>query len=174
MQKQNKTRELTYLGMSIASLIGGGLAIYLVASFLPIPGVKYIMLSPLLSLVIYIVLSHIKGKIIMLKFGFAFGAIMSMMNLYMGLAILTTTIMTQLSILFYRGYKYKAMLAGILFAFYTGVSSLLISKYMIGGIFSEIALLAIILVGLACSIFGFIGSFIGKRVYRLMQLNRDE
>lgn len=170
MNRLDKTKELTTIGISIAAVIGGGLTMYLTSSMIPVPGFKYIMLSPLLSLTIYILQRRIAQKHTIIKFGIAFSFIMSLMNIYMGLAIFMTTIMTYLSTRLIR--VNPPMSSGILFSFYTGFVSLLISKYMIGGIFQEISFVAMGVVGLFCSLFGWIGVMLGKKIYEHIILIR--
>ncbi|MBN2794137.1 MAG: hypothetical protein JXR88_01925 [Clostridia bacterium] len=170
MKRSQNTIEITSISISIAAVIGGGLALYLTSSMIPIPGFKYIMLSPLLSLTIYILQRRITKKSTILKFGLTFSFLMSVINLYMGLAIFITTVLTYLTQLIIRWQP--PIISGIFFSFYTGFVSLLISKYLIGGIFQEITLIAMGVVGLFCSLFGWIGVVLGHKVYEHIILNK--
>jgi len=170
---QNKTycdiKEITYVSVGVAVMIAGGFVIYQLSFIFPIPGVKYILMSPYLSIVIYILLSLVQREFTLLKFGAVFGFIMMLINLYMGIAIITTAILSQLTIVAIDNRK-KAFFGAILFSTYTGISTLIISKHLIGGIFSEITYPWIIITGLLCSVFGIIGVTIAKRL--LKYLNR--
>lgn len=163
----SKTKELTYIALSLASLIVGGSVVYQVSMVLPIPGIKYVFLAPFMSMVIYILLSILNQKLVLLKMGMVFGLIMSMMNLYMGLAILMTAVSSQVVLTLYSGQQ-RPFLGGVAFAFFTGTSALFISKYMIGGVFGSLSLIWILLVGLMCMVFGIAGSILGNNLMKYL------
>lgn len=158
-------KELTNISIGVATMIVGGLAIYQLSYVLPIPGVKYILMSPYLSMVIFIMMNRIKGKYTLLKFGMTFGLIMIMMNLYMGLTIILTALLSQVSILAINK-EDQAFYGAVLFSAYTGFLALLISKYMIGGIFMEISFLWLLITGLICLIFGITGTQLAKHILK--------
>lgn len=42
---QTKNNEITIIGLSIAIIIGGGMAIYMIAAVVPLPGIKIYLRS---------------------------------------------------------------------------------------------------------------------------------
>jgi hypothetical protein len=162
-------REITYIALGVASLIAGGFAILQVSMVFPIPGVKYILMSPYLSMVIFILLTKAKGKYALLKFATTFGMIMMVMNIFMGLAIGITAVLSQFSIIRLKA-SGKAFYGAIFFSAYTGVSALTISKYLVGGVFEEISWIWILLTGLICALFGFLGTILAKRITKHMAI----
>lgn len=170
---QNKTnidiKEITYISVGVAIMIAGGFAILHLSYIFPIPGVKYILMSPYLSFVIYLLLSKIKREFTLIKFGVVFGFIMVLINLYMGAAIIITALLSQISIIALN-HPQKAFWGAIFFSTYTGVSALIISKYFIGGILSEITFPWIVVTGVLCSIFGVIGVLLAKRIQKYFHI----
>jgi energy-coupling factor transport system substrate-specific component len=157
--------------MNIAVLITGGFMIYMVSKVIPGPGFKYIMMAPLLSIVIYILLKRVTRPYTMVFFTFAFAIIMGIWNLYMSLAILITGLSTHLFALPFMASK--AFVSASLFACFTGISGLLISKYLIGGIFSELTLNWILVTGALCLIVGVGSSYLAKGLDRYITANEN-
>ena len=164
-----KATEITIIAIGIAALIGGGFFILQLSMVFPIPGVKYIMMSPFISLVIFILLYRLSSIYAILKIGLVFAAIMMLINLFMGAAIITTALMTQLTILPIKSHKIRAYLGAVCFSGYTGLSALTFSKYLIGGIFSEIPLAWLVLTGVICLLFGGLGVLIANRLMKYMR-----
>lgn len=158
-------KEITYASIAVAILITGGFLIFQLSLVIPIPGVKYILMAPYLSMIIYILLSKINSKFVLLKFGTVFGLIMMLMNIYMGFTIILTSLLTQGSIYGIKP-KNRALGGSILFATYTGMTALLISKYLIGGVFLEITTNWLLVTGILCTLFGIIGTLIAKRLMK--------
>jgi hypothetical protein len=99
-----------------------------------------------------------------MKFGIVFALIMSMINFFMGIAILFTTLLTELSIVFARSRKSKAFIGSALFSGYTGVSALLITKLFLSDSFVAFSFWWIIIVGCICLIFGVAGTTFAKAI----------
>ena len=168
MKQINKmrTKDITYIALGIAALICGGIAIYQVSSFVAIPGVKYILLAPYLSMIMYVLISKIKVKHAVFVIGVPFGLIMVLMNVFMMVAIIMTSFLTEVSLLGVRKPEKRAVMGAIFFSGYTGLSSLLISKYAIGGIFEQIPLNWILFTTILCISFGIIGALMGRKILR--------
>lgn len=158
-------KELTLISIGVATIIAGGIGIFQLSLIFPLPGVKYMLLSPYLSMVIFILLTKVNSKFALLKIGCTFGFIMMMMNLYMGFTIIITALASQLSIVHINNSK-KAFYGAVLFSTYAGVIALTISKYMIGGVFKEISIIWFIITGLICFVFGILGTILAKKVMR--------
>jgi hypothetical protein len=171
MNPSHKAKEIAYIAIGVATLIGGGFFILQLSLIFPIPGVKYIMMAPFMSMVIYILLMKIATKHALIKIGTVFGLIMTIFNVFMGIAILVTAILTQLSILPAKSFYLKAFIGASLFSGYTGFFALATSKYLIGGIFDEIPLYWIAITSLASLAFGVIGTLFASKLYKY--INHD-
>lgn len=158
-------KEITYISIGVATLIAGGFTIFQLSLAFPIPGVKYILMSPYLSMVIYILLSKIKSKFALFKIGCTLGLIMMMINLYMGITIILTALLSQLSI-FYQDNRNRAFYGAVLFSTYAGLCALFVSKYIIGGVFKEMSNLWFVYTGLICLIFGILGTILAKKIIK--------
>lgn len=165
-ESKSKIFEMALIAIGVAMIIGGGIAIYMVSAVFPIPGSKYIMMAPVLTTVIYIMQIKLGGTYTIAKFGGVFALTMSIINLFMGLAILTTTLFTQLSIGWIKSTEKRAFWGSICFAGYTGLCALTITKAFIGGIVDDVPYTVFILIGLACAGFGLVGTTLAKRVIR--------
>lgn len=165
-----KTRDLAYIGLGITALITGGIVIYQISSVIAIPGVKYILMAPYLSMIMYILMSKINVPHSILVIGSVFGLLMMAMNIFMTIAIISTSVLAELSVIMIHKAKTKAYIGSILFSGYTGVSALTISKYFIGGVFEEISINWIILTGFICVIFGYFGTKLGRKILKYVNL----
>ena len=58
----NKNRDNAVIGLGVAIIIGGGFAIFILSSAFPIPGVRYIFMSPFISTTLYIITSKVENK----------------------------------------------------------------------------------------------------------------
>ena len=92
------TKEMVQLALTVAALIAGGYVLYFIGVIFPIPGFKYLILTPYLSFIITFVILYFKNPRSFFYFNTTFGMIMSLMNIYMGLAILSVGIITQIFI----------------------------------------------------------------------------
>lgn len=84
------TRDLTFFALLLAALIGGGYALYVISRTIPIPGIKYVVMSPYLSLVIMLLLSRSPRRGSILLFNAGFAGIMSLISPVMSLSIIMT------------------------------------------------------------------------------------
>ena len=132
---QTKNSEITIIGLSIAIIIGGGMGIYMIAAVVPLPGIKYIFVAPFVSTIFYVVQHKLKGKYILPKIGTVFGLVMSVINMYMGLAILITTFLAYISSFYLKSESKRIFWSSAFFSGYTGLIAILVSKYLIGGVF---------------------------------------
>lgn len=161
--KRNDIRELTYIALGVAAIIAGGFGIFQLSLIFPFPGTKYILMAPFLSMMFMIVQTKVDRKFVLIKSGIVFGLIMSLMNLYMGVTILVTSILAQgTSLLLPVENKYYW--GSSLFSAYTGFCALVISKYLIGGVFGQISMVWITAVGLICFVFGLAGATYAKGI----------
>lgn len=158
-----KVRDITYIALGVVIMLIGGMLIFQMSLIFPIHGVKYILLAPYLAMVFFVILSKIKNSYGLLKIGCVFGFIMTMMNLYMGITIVITSILTQVTIVPFSQAK-KPFWGSMLFSAYTGIIALMMMKYMIGGAFEAISNRWIFATGLICFMFGALGATFAKKI----------
>ncbi|MBM7561042.1 hypothetical protein [Fusibacter tunisiensis] len=168
--KHRSTSILTQIAMAVAAIIVGGYAIYIVSSQVPLPGVKYSAMAPYLSLVMAIVITFFRLKNIVLVVNSVFAMIMTLISPYMGLAIFSTGLATQVvsNLIPDRFLLKTQIVASIYSAFVAGIA-LQVSKYFIGGAFYDQITwpYVFLLMGIAFVlglIGGHYGVLIGKRV----------
>lgn len=163
---KGKNHEIAMIAVSVAMLIGGGIAIYAVSAAFPVPGTKYIMMAPLLSNVIYVIQIRLAGKYTILKLGAVFALTMAIVNLFMSAAIVATTLLTHLSIAWIKDVQRKAFWGSVLFASYTGLTALSVTKAFIGGLLDDVPYSVFVIIAFLCAAFGVLGSSIAKRIIR--------
>ncbi len=164
--QRNKNYEIALIAMSVAMIIGGGIGIYMISAVFPIPGGKYIMMAPFVSTVLYIIQIKLKGNFTILKLGAVFALTMTIINVFMGIAIIVTTLLTHFSIRWIASYEKKAFWGGVLFAGFMGLSALTITKAFIGGIVDDVPYYWFVGIGMLCSVFGVFGTMLAKRALR--------
>lgn len=166
--KKITTKEITHIALGIAALISGGFLIVQIGRTFPIPGGKYIIMAPYLSLVMYLIMSKVDAKAIVLLIGSVLAMIMSLVNLYMGLAIIVTTVLTHLMTLLASNKSRKRVLASITFSGFTGGISITVSKYLMGGVFEQIPSIWVIYTSILCMIMGGLGVLLASKIAKHM------
>ncbi len=93
------TRQLTYDALTLALLIVGGFILYYISSVVPVPGAKFLLMAPYLTIVLYypVKRSPTPGTISLINLGFA--ALLSLMSFFMGIAIVLSGVLTDLTVL---------------------------------------------------------------------------
>jgi hypothetical protein len=164
--QRSKNFEIALIAVSVAMLIGGGLVIYMVSAVFPIPGAKYVMMAPVIASILYVLQMKLKGQFTILKFGGVFALVMTLINLFMGIAIIITALLTHLSIKWMKGDEQKAFWGGLFFAGYTGLCALAVTKAFIPGLVDEVPYVVFFGIGALCMIFALTGTTVAKRVLR--------
>lgn len=164
------TRDITYIAFGVVAMIAGGAVVLSLSMVFPIPGAKYILMAPWLSMVVSILLAKVRRRHVLALFGTVFGLIMSAMNLYMGLAIVMTGLLSDVSSLPFKE-EAKPFFGGVFFAGYTGLTALAVSKFMIGGAFAGIPLGWLAATGLLCALFGLAGALMARKVMKHLVLD---
>ncbi|MGX8795748.1 hypothetical protein ACR6HW_06610 [Fusibacter sp. JL298sf-3] len=137
MRQPLKTKELAEIAMIVAAIVAGGYVIYLIMGQVPLPGVKYTAMAPYLALMVAFIKQHFKRRYIVLTVNTVFALIMGLVNLYMGLAIVSVGLLTTLVEVVSDGSRWRVQIAGAAYgAFCVGVS-LAVSKYLIGSALFE-------------------------------------
>lgn len=164
------TSVLTQIAIAVAAIIVGGYAIYIVSSQIPLPGAKYTAMSPYLSLTIAVMLISFDVKNIILIVNSVFAMLMSIVNPYMGLAILATGILTQMiDYLVPSRFKYRIYCVSASYSAFVAGTALTVSKIFIDSVvFDRITpSYLVVLMGIAfvLGLFGaHFGIIVGKRV----------
>lgn len=168
MRQRLSAKDLTISGIGIAAMIGGGYFIYQLGYLFPIPGMKYILMAPFMGAILYIITSLVKHRFSLLIIGTAFAGIMTIINIYMGIAILGTTLLST-AIQFIIPIRNKAFTGALVFPCFSTITALFISKYMIGGVFLKINDLWIVAAGVLCLVFGWGGVWLAGRMVRQLK-----
>jgi len=170
MRKTSTTLEIAQIAIAVATIIVGGYAILIFSSPLAIPGVKYIMMAPYLSMVLIILINRVKSKFVIIKANVVFAMLMSFINLYMGLAIILSGVLTQaLNISLIKDNRWTRGITCSGYAGFVLLTALPISKHLIGGVvFEQITIKWIFVAAGIAFLFGIAGSlfgeFISKRI----------
>lgn len=169
---KDNTTTMTQIAMSVAVLIAGGSVIFFLSTFVTLPGSKYVLMAPFLGMVMTICIETIHTSWLVLKINTVFGGIMSFVNLYMGLAIWITGLLTEAIVRVIPIKKAEAMITAIVYSAITVLTTLVICKFMIGGVVYKTItptwMLTGTLLGGALGAFGgYYGTIIGRRIVRI-------
>lgn len=163
-----KTSDITYMSFSIILLITGGFFLYYMSLVFPVPGSKFIIMSAYLSLVLFFPIKKIQKIGVMSLISIIFGLILSIFTLFMGISIILTGILADITtLIFLRNYNTnkKIILSASFYPLYAYITSIYITNFVTGNLLYNIVELPIfILVGLIIFILGIIGSFIGYKI----------
>src|SRR6056297_85780 len=101
-----RTRDITFMSLTVVLLIAGGYLLYYMSLFFPVPGSKFIIMGTYLSLVVYFPMKKVNKLGTIALVSIIFGGILSIFTLFMGVAIILTGLLTDLTTLVIgRGYK---------------------------------------------------------------------
>lgn len=168
----SNTKETASIALGVATIIAGGICIFWLSTLFPVPGSKYMLMAPYLSMVLYIMQSKISSEYTILKFGTVFSFIMAIVNIFMGMAILTTTLLTEFIIYFIKDNHMKALWGSILFAGFTGICATLVTKLFISSLLDNVPYYWILVIGFLCSLFGIAGTNLAKKILRNMNVTK--
>jgi energy-coupling factor transport system substrate-specific component len=167
--KATDTKVITNIAMGVGALIVGGLAIFSLSRAIPFPGGKYLLMSPYLSMVMYVIMRKAPSSLTPFMVGAVFGGIMTFVNIFMGIAIVSTGIGASLMTMLTSHKKMKMIVGAVSFSSFTLATSLTLSKYIIGGAFERIPLWWILIATLLGTLFGGIGTYAGTKIMRYMK-----
>lgn len=167
-QHHHRVTEIATIAVGVATLIGGGAGIYMVSSFIPIPGMKYIFMAPFISMILYVMQIKVNKKQTLLKFGAVFALVMTFIHLVMGLSIISTTLLAQATIIPIRDHKRRAFIGSVSFSGFMCLTALSMTKWLVGGLFENIPYSAFILVGMVCAVFGIAGTWLAGKVLKYL------
>lgn len=175
MHSKWKTKDITQIAMTVSAMLVGGFVIYLFSSRFPLPGFKYAAMSPYLSFVVAMILINfrLKGSVLMVNAVFAM--VMSLVSIYMAIAILSTGVLTQLTqIMLPKEWRHKNLVVSAMYSVYTVGTALIVSKLFIAKeIFEIITWPYIFILMVLAFILGLLGAYagalLGNRVYKSRQ-----
>jgi|GEM_PF-1060908 energy-coupling factor transport system substrate-specific component len=159
------TSEITHIGMSVALLIAGGVFVIFLSRFFPIPGTKYLLMGTYISLIMSAMAYLFPTTHIVLKINVVLAAILSMVTIYMGIAILITGLAAELIGSLLINKSSRGIAIGMSYAGFTVLTSLIISKFIIGdALFAVVDGRWILITVSLASILGGIGGSAGKTI----------
>lgn len=166
------TKDLTFYALLLAALIAGGYVLFILSRTIPIPGIKYVIMSPYFSLVLMLLMSRTPRKGAILLFNTGFAGIMSLMTPVMGFAILATGAMTECVFQITEGRLNILRQQSITAASYSAFSVLtsIVFAYWLTDvlIYELIGLMGTLALSLTAFTLGMVGSFAGILVRRRM------
>ncbi len=176
------TRQLTYDALTLTLLIVGGVVLYYLSKIIPIPGAKFLLMAPYLTIVLYypVIRSPKPGTITVINLGFA--ALLSLVSLFMGIAIVLSGMLTDLTvIILFRRYDtpWKRRLGIAFYPAYAMLTSLFITDFITGKhLYGNFGIWPVLLMTLATYILGVGGAIMGdiieKRVARGVKGLKDK
>ena len=175
MHSKWKTKDITQIAMTVSAMLVGGFMIYLFSSRFPLPGFKYAAMSPYLSFIVAMILINfsLKGSILIVNAVFAM--VMSLVSLYMAMAIFMTGVLTEITQrILPKEWRYKNQVVSAMYSVYTVGTALIVSKLFIAKeIFEKITwpyifILMVLAFGLGL-LGAYAGAFLGKRIYKSRQ-----
>jgi len=160
------TRQLTYDALTLTLLIVGGYVLYYLSKVIPLPGAKFLLMAPYLTIVLYypVKRSPKPGTISLINLGFA--ALLSIMSLFMGVAIVLSGVLTDLTvILLFREYntEWKRRLGIAFYPAYAMLTSLFITDFITGKrLYGQFGFWPVIIMTIATYVLGYAGAVLGN------------
>ena len=135
------TREITIISIISVITVVIGYILYIIGSFIPLPGHKLIILAPFLGFMIYIPVYITKKNGVIIGLSIIFAFLMFPINFLMSLAIFLAGISTEfISIIFFRNYNVKWKRIGSA-GFYPVASlfwAFIVSNYFTGNLLYQV------------------------------------
>lgn len=165
---QFKTKETALLGIMAAVVVVTGFLLYFLSTFFPIPGMKFVFLAPLLSFIFALILRKVNKKGTITIFSLILGGILSFITLFMGLAILFTGLLTELTgfIIDSINDKKNIIYTSAFFPVYSLLTFGLITQFLLGEVFfTKDNLFLIIVVLVLVYSLGFLGAKLADKFF---------
>jgi len=167
-----KTNHITFLGALVAVLVAGGYVLYVLSKAMPIPGGKFLVMGPYLSLIMLIALLRLKSVWSMTFVSLPFAVVISAFTPVMGAAIISAGILSDITGRLLFGTKLSDLrlcLRAALYPMWAIVLSLSISDYLTGNLlYGKAGLQPLILGAILAYALGIVGAFAGLSVTRRM------
>lgn len=161
-----KNKELSIIAMTISLIVVVGFLFYFLSYIFPVPGSKFILLAPFLSFMFSIPVNIIKKKGVIFVLSLLFAIFMSIINVFMGAAIFSAGLLTEISSLFLNkiNKNKKTLYSTAFFPFYSFLTFVITSKFLLGHNFiNHDSILLISLLAIIIYILGYWGSVISLK-----------
>lgn len=172
-------KDITLIALTGALTVIIGYVFYIIGSFLPIPGHKFVIFAPFLSFMMFIPVRKIGRLGVMTAVSVVFAALMAPVTFFMALAILLTGLSTEITaFLLFRNYNtiWKMIGAVAFYPTYAVLWAFVTAQYFTGnaiyrlvGGWSFIVVLCLLIYGL-----GLLGGFLSEKVIFKRLNNVDE
>jgi energy-coupling factor transport system substrate-specific component len=132
-----RTQDITFISLLAAVLVAGGYILYLLSRAIPLPGGKFVLMAPYLSLIMAIGLKRLKSSWTMALISLVFGGILIVFTPFMGLAILSAGILSHLSSRLLPGTSdspFKIWFSAAFYPLWGFWLSLIVSNYFTGNL----------------------------------------
>ncbi|MDP3386237.1 MAG: hypothetical protein Q8S24_03295 [Eubacteriales bacterium] len=162
-------KDITLIALTGALTVVIGYVFYIIGSFLPVPGHKFVIFAPFLSFMMFIPVRKIQRIGVMTAVSIVFAALMVPVTFFMALAIFLTGLSAELTaFLLFRDYKTTWKMIGavafyptyaILWAFATARYFTGNAIYTLVGGWTFVIVLCLLIYGL-----GLLGGYLSNRV----------
>jgi len=149
------------MGITVALIIVLGFIFYFSSYILPLPGSKFIMMAPFLAFMYTFPLIKINKNGVILILSLLFAIMMSFITVFMGIAILSAGILTEITSYIFKKYKRKTeiVFSTAFFPFYSFISFIILSEFLLGyKLLSENSSWLLIIIGITIYCLGLLGS----------------
>jgi len=171
-----KTRDITFMSLTVVLLIAGGYLLYYMSLFFPVPGSKFIVMGAYLSLVVYFPMKKVNKLGTIALVSIIFGSILSIFTFFMGIAIILTGLLTDLTtFIIGRGYKNESViiLSAASYAFYSFMTSVYVTNVVSGNmLYDVVSIKVFVIVGFIIFVLGIIGAKTGQMIYKRVGLKK--
>lgn len=168
-----KAQHITFVGLLVAALISGGYVLYLVGRLLPVPGSKFLVMAPYLALIMFTAQSRLRSPWTMTLVSLIFAAVISVFTPFMGVAILSAGLLSDLSGRLVPGdphSEFRTCLVTALYPMWSFLLSLAVSNHLTGSIlFGRVGTGPLVLGAGLVYLLGLGGAAVGLRVKSRME-----
>ncbi|MBP2026908.1 energy-coupling factor transport system substrate-specific component [Acetoanaerobium pronyense] len=162
---KRNTGELTFMALMASALLVGGYMLYILSKTIPLPGSKFLVMAPYLSLVMYLSLKHTRRPWTMTIISTVFGIVISIFSLFMGIAIIGAGIFSDLTGLIIPNHystERSIKIASSSYAFWSFAVSLFITDFVTGNIlYGVFGPITFIFMGVLIFSLGYLGTLFG-------------
>ena len=162
---KRNTKELTFMALMASALLVGGYMLYILSKTIPLPGSKFLIMAPYLSLVMYLSLKHTRRPWTMTIISTVFGIVISIFSLFMGIAIIVAGIFSDLTGLLIPNHyatERSIKIASSSYAFWSFAVSLFITDFVTGNIlYGVFGPVTFIFMGVLIFSLGYLGTLFG-------------
>ena len=161
-------RQTTFIGLLAALAIMGGLALYSVGRWFPIPGSKFVVMAPYLGLIMFMALLRLESPWAMTQVSTGLAVLVGAISPLMSVAVFTSGLCSDLTgrLLPVHGRsKMHLCIRAALFPMYSVVMALVVTNYLTrDALFGVIGPIPLVLGALLNYLLGLGGGLIGIKI----------